>query len=189
MKCLPIIIVVIFVQIVPVTAQQSQPQSKCNYSGCVGDIKYSLLSKEDFRDINGDGWVLLQGQTLSRNADDELFSPELVTKFPVLPDATGRFVRSMNANGANGDPWSQEHGGAARMVGEYQDEEFKSHRHELDQMPHVGWNTEGNNGTFRIDADDGGSWGGTDILLVTNSKGGAETRPRNISLYLYVKIR
>ena len=59
-------------------------------SGAVGDIKYSLLPPDKFKDVNGDCWVPLDGRTLS--STDALYQQGVTT----LPNAGGTFIRTQD---------------------------------------------------------------------------------------------
>ena len=59
-------------------------------SGAVGDIKYSLLPPDKFKDVNGDCWVPLDGRSLS--STDALYQQGVTT----LPNAGGTFIRTQD---------------------------------------------------------------------------------------------
>lgn len=152
----------------------------------VGDVVYSILEPDDFirlhggRDRHGNTmWRALDGEVL-RETDDlrKLFSSQLKNKVS-LPDSRGVFIRCMN-NGqerANGDPDGD------RAIGSYQRDDFKSHTH-----PWVA-ELEGFAGGGVLGEDgDGRSGSGKTSPRVTGSFGGAETRPRNVTLYIYIKV-
>lgn len=65
-------------------------------SGAVGDIKYSILPPDKFKDVNGACWVPLDGRTLSNT--DSLFKLGVHT----LPNAGGMFLRSQDFNAIAG---------------------------------------------------------------------------------------
>ena len=62
-------------------------------SGAVGDIKYSLLPPDKFKDVNGDCWVPLDGRTLA--------SGDALAGYGVssLPNAGGTFIRAQDFTG------------------------------------------------------------------------------------------
>ena len=158
-----------------VTAQSDT--SLCDYSGCIGDVKYSILKLDSFRKINGSGWILLNGNLDAQT--DSLFKISVLNKvfqIPSLPDARGVFIRGMNIgrDTATGDS------GGNRKVGDSQKDQYLRHQH-----------------SFKV-GDGGGDGPGVQVVnnniqeekphLTINSGGGAETRPRNIALYIYIKI-
>jgi hypothetical protein len=61
-------------------------------SGAVGDIKYSLLPPDKFKDVNGDCWVPLDGRTLSSTDALYLYQQGVTT----LPNAGGTFIRTQD---------------------------------------------------------------------------------------------
>jgi len=145
-------------------------------SGNIGDVKYSVLEPAKFMDQNP-GWVLLDGGASQQSRD--LFQKSalhLQLKFPALPDARGVFIRAMNLGrgSADGDP----EGDAA--VGRYQGDQLKLHSHGI---------------SIAVTNDEKGTQvrGGVEDRNLsagqTASVGGNETRPRNIALYVYVKIQ
>ncbi|MFN7266808.1 MAG: hypothetical protein ACK5VB_04885 [Bacteroidota bacterium] len=62
-------------------------------SGAVGDIKYSLLPPDKFKDVNGDCWVPLDGRTL---ASGDALSGYGVASLPVVG---GTFIRAQDFTG------------------------------------------------------------------------------------------
>lgn len=145
--------------------------------GAVGDVKYSLLAPKEFRKVNGRAWILMTDE--QSIAGSRLSSLIHTTK---LPDARGVFIRGMNEgrDSARGDSDGN------RPIGAYQSDDFKSHDHDTDWE--VGFSVNGNGTTQLIDGDDGSSSRGSRDPLKTKSRGGNETRPRNIALYVYVKL-
>ena len=126
------------------------------------------------------GWLVCDGSLLDSNADVE-FIPLYNTignfyggssgdNFNI-PDLRGLFIRSFD-DGAGVD--------SGRTFGSFQDEEFKSHYHY--------WSVSrgGNGGVgYPIAIGDGnyyGAWGTN-----TDSRGGVETRPKNIALQYCIK--
>jgi hypothetical protein len=152
----------------------------------VGDVVYSLLAPADFIRLHGNRdrygntiWRLLDGETL-RETDDlrKSFSSQL-RNFVSVPDARGVFIRCMNLDQ---DTFNGDEGGN-RVIGSYQRDDIKSHTHpwtaELERFG--GGNNLG---------EDGDGTSGLNLISprVTGSFGGRETRPRNITLYAYIKV-
>ena len=97
-----------------------------------------------------------------------------------LPDARGTFLRVMNQNREKGGDIDTK-----RLIGSYQSDSFSQHSHEVSYQT----------GTKHAHKDGGsyfqGLWqahnagsGSTN----TSIKGAAETKPRNIAVYAYIKI-
>ena len=68
-------------------------------------------------------------------------------------------------------------------AGDYQGDEFKSHIHS-ENAPNVG----GNGNWSFPDAQAWTSQGQRSLGATTEATGGDETRPRNISVYFYIRI-
>ncbi|OQP38617.1 hypothetical protein A4H97_17995 [Niastella yeongjuensis] len=139
----------------------------------LGNVQYSVLEPAVFRQVNGEGWVLMDGRNIQ---DSELFRLSGLT---ILPDARGLFLRSMN----EGRDVNQGDADGNRAIGNYQADAFKSHAHQISPAHAVMDNDLGTNGCE----------GGHDVrygrsVMSSSEYGGLETRPRNISLYLYIKI-
>jgi hypothetical protein len=100
-------------------------------SGAVGDIKYSILPPDKFKEVNGDCWVPLDGRTLATT--DELYSLGVIT----LPNAGGMFLRAQDfsvvagleswkpKNSSDNDP-DRDH---TSNPGSMQDDGLKAHNH------------------------------------------------------------
>ena len=116
-------------------------------------------------------WVLADGRT----ATTEYFQ---ATGNSNIPDLRGMFLRGLNEGRVDGkeDP-DPDFEGNVRVAGSYQADELKSHAHTEDLS------TGDNSDTFS-----GGSYGGRNIVN-TGATGGNESRPRNMAVYWYVKVK
>jgi hypothetical protein len=154
-------------------------------NGVIGDIKYSLLTPHDFDMLNGPGWVLMDGQAIQQNWD--LYSQVLRNYSSSdannpykeiannLPDARGVFFRGMNA-GRDGD---RSDISGNRLVGNYQEDQVGPHSHPLpQQMIRSGGSLKGGVSSAFMDM----------VNVSTLNNDGKETRPKNIALYVYVKV-
>jgi len=163
-------------------------------TGAVGDVKYSILPPSAFDAANGPGWILMD-----KDATLKLEKSQLKQNFGIqsLPDACGVFVRGVNLKreGGTGDPDN------TRMPGSYQSDAFQGHFHKLTgdlstkdkpngapvilgASDRIGPNPPkepefSNHHYVRSPETDGTN--GTPRTAV-------ETRPKNIALYVYVKI-
>lgn len=122
------------------------------------------------------GWLKCDGSNVSRTTYADLFAA-ISTRWGVgdgsttfrLPELRGEFVRG----------WDDGRGvDSGRNLGTFQDEALKAHNHTLPSAM----------GRFT----GGGTTGGTGATVVidsysTGTTGGAETRPRNISLLACIK--
>lgn len=142
----------------------------------VGTVVASMLSPSDFSSEVGDPvsfnakssrWTLADG----RSIEGSRYQVAAVSK--KIPDLRGMFLRGLNVGRSDGlqDP------DAARDVGNVQLDELKSHTHEIPFNYHGLKNGNGN-GNLESNAKP---------ISVTPT-GGAETRPRNVAIYYYIKI-
>lgn len=60
-------------------------------TGVIGEVRASLLAPTAFKNLNGDGWVLMNGQNLKSN--DPL---RKISKLTAVPDARGRYLRMVD---------------------------------------------------------------------------------------------
>ena len=117
-------------------------------------------------DTSNGFWVLADGRT----ATTEYFQ---ATGKADVPDLRGLFLRGLNAGREDG---REDPEGAGRTAGDYQADTLKSHSH-LENL------ASGNGGVHS-----GGSYGVINQVQ-TGKTGGLETRPRNVAVYWYIKIR
>jgi hypothetical protein len=180
---------------ISVASTQQIAQGGC--SGQVGDIKYSILAPDDFARENGDCWVPMDGRNVSGS---KLAS----YGWNNVPDMSGNFIRAA--------------GGRAGSVGTIQEDEIKSHHHTYDEwyLTQVRVEREFSGGVGDIRSPSSGTTittfatglfsdgiysgadQGTDFRLKfklknrtgisTSNTGGDETRPRNMSFYIYIRI-
>lgn len=162
-------------------------------AGKIGDIKMSLLSPTKFREVNGDGWVMLKGQSI----DSHYFRS--ISGLKKLPDARGVFFRVMhlNRNDGKGDPK-----GRWRYVGTFQDQSsYLLHTHSFDDSrvittfgPARGHLLAPMTEKVYDPEYRGPKWGASRKHKVVTKKTyrgghGEENRPQNVAVYAYVKIR
>lgn len=158
--------------------------------GHVGEIRYSMLSEDQFRRLYGTEWEILRGQAVPQ--DSELRDYWVSEN---LPDARGVFLRSAN----HGRPRHEGNPEGTLPIGTYRGDSFKSHSHDDKGHGHGhdfhiptthgiggsapgrgaghGWHTEGLRGSIHT--------GHAQI----EPTGDAETRPRNITVNTFVKMR
>ncbi len=172
-------------------------------SGAVGDVKYSILNPTQFAAENGACWVPMDGRALA--ATDKI---RTITGLTALPDAGGVFFRAQEfSGGANNDPDRT----SASTIAQLQGEALKAHNHtgttntdgahqhtnqeaamaDNDDFDGVGiyiggrgssFNNEGGSGFIRSDGS------AHDHDFTTNNSGGTETRPKNMNLWVYIRI-
>lgn len=161
-------------------------------SGTLGDVKYSILSPDKFKSANGDGWILADGRRITGSALQRMAGINRA------PDARGMFLRGLNYTRQDtlGDPFFKEKG-RDRVAGEYQRDLVGPHSH--------GWTGEaGYPGGYGYPDNAERRFKDEDLKrlpqlekdrYVTSAQKnysvsgvGTETRPKNIALYVYIKI-
>jgi hypothetical protein len=135
-------------------------------SSALGDIKVSLLDRNNFIALNGQCWELMNGASISRSALKAYYNSSN------LPDARGRFLRMFN-NGTNVNPDNNK-------IGQLQEDEFKAHDHK-----YTGFAT----GPLSIEVGHFyGNMYADPISKPTSTTGGKETRAKNVTVNYFVKI-
>lgn len=151
----------------------------------VGDVVHSVLRPTDFQRLHGTGWMLMNGSTLPINADLRLFQASLTdpnVKFTSVPDARGVFLRGMNEGRATST------GDAAgdKNIGVYQSDMVGSHSHTSVMRTYTAnWVSGGP--VPALEAQSPIPSQGRNPVTI-GPDGGPETRPRNIALYIYIKV-
>lgn len=163
--------------------------------GAIGDVKYSVLPPDKFKEENGNGWVLMDDRIPLQGSD-------LNTKHGVtsLPDARGLFIRGLNLkrNDDKADPFEKEKN-HSRLMGEYQNDAIQDHRH----LSPTNTPDNAGNGYFgsyhkKTNYVIYGASAGTTYPAASSSPTSidnenepfisSETRPKNITCYTYIKI-
>lgn len=156
----------------------------------IGEIKISLTEPADFQDKMGDVWVLMNGNSDGINLEGTQFSK--VTGLVYPPDARGKFLRMVNGEGVNCDeylknnkpcPFNPEN----KKKGEIQIDAFQGHQHGYRRR-------DGYNKAARISLNDRVPLQNAVTTGYHNDGHGnprvsTETRPLNVSVYYYIKIR
>ncbi len=162
--------------------------SKSNIGGVidhfkVGDVVYSILSPTDFYKLHGSGWMLMDGAALP-TPNNQKTDLEQFYGFKKTPDARGVFIRGMNVNNDGLDPDKN------RAVGSYQPDGVGNHAHDFnDNYFAESWSNflKPQAGSGKTDGDNGL----ISIRSTTDNFGPSiisETRPKNITLYTYIKV-
>lgn len=166
--------------------------------GAVGDVKYSILPLDQFRQENGDCWVLMNGAGLS--SDTKLNAAYGIAE---LPDARGLFLRAHDDRNSNRQDPSRS---ADTPPGTYVGDEIRSHNHtgttntagqhthnykdrtvSREEVNGSNFNNQGINGV-PDDTRTTDPAGAHTHSFTTDNQGGAETRPKSINLYVYIRI-
>ncbi|MDR6461599.1 hypothetical protein [Chryseobacterium sediminis] len=162
--------VLVVLALIAISFNQAEKRSV----GAIGDVKYSILPPEKFKEENGDGWVLMDNQV-------PIVSSALNKKHGIteIPDVRGLFIRSLNLTRSDNkaDCFFLEKK-KQRLVGEYQSDTIKSHNHKYKAAKGNDVSAKGSWSQFAWDPKE----------YVSENYGGLETRPKNIALYTYIKI-
>lgn len=177
-------------------------------SGSVGDIKHSILNPTEFAEENGDCWVPMDGRNIpgTKLADTYGWSS--------VPDMSGLFVRATEYNDGN-DPGRtamsapslqgdevKAHNHFIDLQTDMEGDHSHSYTDYYDDDENDGYEfTRGNpadreaqgdsDGTVRGgDNRDTGGDGAHDHSVSGNSEsaGGAESRPKNMNFYIYIRV-
>lgn len=158
-------------------------------------VPYALFSGNVIGTVNAfaganipPGWLLCDGSEISRADYSSLFKVigtiwgegDGSTTFN-LPDLRGQFLRGVSGSSSNdpdaGSRTAKKSGGnTGNNVGSFQDEDFKSHNHQINTIN----NTYGNGSVAS-------TGGGPSSSSITQNKGGNETRPKNANVYFIIK--
>lgn len=156
-------------------------------NGVIGDVKYSVLPKPLFQELNGDCWWLLDSSDF-QNTDLWRFTRNIQSGLGNnLPDGRGVFIRGMMGRDMAGKNKDTAYGDQdkKRTVGKLQMDQVGFHIHLLTLKGAFG-DGEGNH-----DPKFGGDDRETSIKKPTptdDSFPKNETRPKNIALYIYIKV-
>jgi hypothetical protein len=171
-------------------------------SGAVGDVKYSVLNPTQFAAVNGDCWVPFDGRALAGNSQ-----LRQITGWSSLPDVGGTFFRAQEFPGSpDRDPGRT----SGSTIATVQAEELKSHGHSINDPGHSHgsgsqvYETPGVNtitggvtfltlmsnyaGVYNFTPVSVGGGGSSSTGISISSSGGAETRPVNTNLWVYIRI-
>ena len=173
------------------TTGSAQEEGVC--TGTLGDVKYSILQLADFQRENGDCWQRMDGNIV---ADSKLNAKYGIVK---LPDSRGAFIRVQD-NRADNDPnrldFDRKKGDP---IGTFQDQDqsIKSYTLEADSRYVLA-------DTGKISVSENNGWSDFTVTGEGDSDGlrqaikfklssklddsEYEVRPKNITLYMYVRI-
>lgn len=182
-------------QSISITIPKSVEKKEGNKNVPIGAIVISTLTYDQFLTANGIErttdlakilWLPCDGRPLRQNLNETNYLGNFLAS---IPDLRGVFIRGANAFGDESLSEVDEvdenmKNPDNKNVGEFQDEQFKSHFHTTER-PVFGHR----NDKFPLVEDmDGGNWGGY-MVVNTDSKGGNETRPKNLTVNYYIKVR
>jgi hypothetical protein len=174
-------------------------------SGAVGDVKYSILEPAVFASVNGSCWVPMDGRALAPT--DKL---RQTTGLSSLPNGGGMFLRNQEfaTSPVGNDPDRT----ATSLIATLQDQSFLSHSHTgttSNDGGHshnytLGTVIEANGQYIQFDYPIIRPFGGDTTIdswnryrssldihthtLTLGNTGGAETRPKNLNFWVYIRI-
>lgn len=167
-------------------------------SGAVGDVKYSILEPAVFAAVNGSCWVPMDGRALATT--DKL---RQITGQTTLPNGGGMFLRNQEfqTSPVGNDPDRT----ATSPIATLQDQSFLSHSHtgtmasnggHSHNYTRYGVQVSSNEGYFDVLLGNIGLiyssvYSSTDThshTVTLNNTGGAETRPKNLNFWVYIRI-
>lgn len=180
---------------------------KVECSGAVGDVKYSILNPTQFAAENGDCWVPMDGGSM--------FGTKLasIIQTNTKPNASGLFLRAHEYTEGN-DPDRS----TGSQIATIQSDETRSHSHGHNLaftngstnvagghshsfgLSTRGFDADGPDGQgvensqdndFRPNTDSSGDHSHSVTGTISggiNNHGGSETRPRNMNLYVYIRV-
>ena len=141
-----------------------------NYLQPIGSVENSMLTEAEFQAIKGTEWVLMDGRNI---ATSDL---GVLRGWTTLPDGRGMFLRNKN----NGRVDGLQNPAGDLALGTYQADELASHDHTIQYNVVAEANTAQ---TARPE-----NYAGGPNQFNTSPTGGAETRPRNITVNCFIKI-
>lgn len=149
----------------------------------VGTILHSMLTLTQFQTAIGslgNGWVLANGQSCVGS------TYAAITGFTTVPDMRGRVLRGKN-NGATTNPDGD------LALGTLQADQFASHNHRIQQSGggigngYATINSYQNTGYYN-QFRDSNSEGQAPNGIAIESSGGNETRMKNVTVNIFIKI-
>jgi hypothetical protein len=150
---------------------------------------FQALTKNNERNPNGNFWTSKYSRWApadGRKVPNSHFAS--ITSAEKIPNLQGVFIRGLNSfdpQSGNTVPAEQADPANSRSAGSFQSDEFKSHNHSATVN---GSNYAYKTGGMGIQSNKGQEvqWGNPSVSIGNN--GGDETRPKNISLFYYIKI-
>jgi hypothetical protein len=145
----------------------------------IGMVVSSMLTEAQFQNLNGTGWVLMDGRSVAGSAYAS------VTGNASIPDARGMVLRGKNNSRADGN----QNPAGDRALGEFEGDQMQGHHHS-----YFGANNTGTgSNSFTIQNNIFGPFTGA-VSSPTNDgtngppRTGNETRMKNITLNHFIRI-
>ena len=138
----------------------------------IGDVKQSFLTEAEFQAAHDDKWGLCDGQDVTGS------DYETITGNSTVPDVRGQFLRGKN----NGRSDGNENPDGELNPGDWQNEDFKDHNHQQRGNTASGGGLVGFSLNFNVTSATTGT------SVNTSNSGGGETRPKNVTVNMFIKI-
>ena len=141
----------------------------------VGDVKHAMLDEATFQSIHGTDWVLADGRSVTGS------QYETITGNANIPDMRGQFLRGKNNGRADGN----ENPAGENALGAFENDANKSHTHRMQE------GTIGSGTATRLTITNVGdvsfySSGARNLQM--DADGGDETRVKNVTVNIFIKI-
>jgi hypothetical protein len=166
-------------------------------SPAIGTVLPSMLEWSRFAETVGDPMPFDQKVNKWAPCDSREItgsSLEKLTGLAFAPDLRGVFLRGLNSFSPEDEPSKVPDNQADptnRVVGTFQSDDFKSHSHPAKGK--INGSVSGSNGTHDVDGG-GDKWnsdpnfGDHNVVVTIDPTGGAETRPKNVAVFYYIRI-
>jgi hypothetical protein len=151
---------------------------KSHSSSSIGSVKQSMLDEATFQSIHGTGWVLMDGRDVTGSDYDTIVFGGIGGN---IPDARGQFLRGKDHGRHLIDGKGNPDGDLA--LGFQQTDEFEEHTHFPTGFFNNGVIDNSRLGIFT--SNNGSPRTGLDPTTAT---GGSETRPKNTTVNIFIKI-
>lgn len=153
--------------------------------GSIGGFEDSMLTEVQFQALHGPGWILADGRSVTGS------KYHTITSNTNVPDARGIFRRGKNNGRVDG---SQNPDGDVAL-GTFQADAFGSHTHSQNSHAHTQQVPAGGGGAGIASSQSASYTGSVSSYLTTssatatnNNSGGNETRAKNISANVFIRI-
>lgn len=165
-------------------------------SGAVGDIKYSILNPTQFASVNGNCWVPMDGRVISNSRLNT------ISGLNNIPNGGGLFIRSQEFQGsADRDPERNSNS----QIASVQNDLLLTHNHSVNDPGHSHNYQDDRHQENFVQTYGAGLYGDnpvahfltTEVFSITGSANpsitmqnnvGTETRPKNLNLWVYIRV-
>lgn len=149
----------------------------------IGEIRYAMLTEEQFQAQAGKNWVLADGREVEGSRYQQL------TGNLYVPDARGMFLRGKNNKRSDGNQNPE----GDLYIGQYQPDTIKEHNHDagtyqsLDYY-HPDYSHSWDDAGIEVDPNEYISSSWRQVRGNSGFSGSVENRPKNITINVFIKI-